>query len=297
MTGEERTWLECAARMAAAGRDAAQDLIGTVSGRTVLGRGAGGDRTLQLDKVCEDAILRALREHAPAPYSLVSEEAGLSGPADAPWRVVVDPLDGSLNAKRGLEPFAASIAVADGQALGDVKVAVVQDYTRPRVFSAVRGEGLVPPGATGSADRSTMSAVGDCRREGDLIEIVLIEAGRPDGHHFQYHELSTLGTEGCGDEVRVRQIGSLALALCYVAAGTADVLLAAVRSRAFDLAAGLLILRESGGGAVTLDGLDLMRQPLDLERRSPFIAWRAGLDGEEILGRSAGLRRGLLDRA
>jgi myo-inositol-1(or 4)-monophosphatase len=283
--------------MAAAGREAAQDLIGTVSGRTVLGRGAGGDRTLRLDQVCEDAILQALREHAPAPYSLVSEEAGMSGPADAPWRVVVDPLDGSLNAKRGLEPFAASIAIADGQALGDVKVAVVEDYTRPRVFGAVRGEGLVPVGDSPFHERPTAGAVGDCRRQGDLVEIVLIEAGGPEGHHFRYRELSTLGAEGCSRDMRVRQIGSLALALCLVAAGTADMLLAAVRSRAVDLAAGLLILRESGGGAVTLDGGDLLRQPLDLERRSPFLAWRAGLDGEEILRRSAGLRHGLIGDA
>jgi hypothetical protein len=45
---------------------------------------------------------------------------------------------------------------------------------------------------------------------------------------------------------------------------------------------------------MTLDGGDLLRQPLDLERRAPFLAWRAGLDGEEILHRSAGLRHGLI---
>ncbi len=149
MTGEERIWLDCAARMAAAGKAAAQGLFGMRSGRVVLGRGAGGDRTLELDRACEAAILRELQGQAPFAYSLVSEEAGVSGPADAPWRVVVDPLDGSLNAKRGLEPFAASIAVADGVTLGDVRIAHVEDYTRPRVFSAVRGEGLLSPGSDG----------------------------------------------------------------------------------------------------------------------------------------------------
>ncbi len=271
--------------MAAAGKEAAQGLFGMASGRVVLGRGAGGDRTLELDRACETAILRVLSEQAPFAHSLVSEEAGVSGPAEAPWRVVVDPLDGSLNAKRGLEPFAASIAVADGDTLGDVRIAYVEDYTRPRVFSAARGQGLVPSVA-GSSD--------GCRGDSDLVEIVLFEAGRPDRHHFRFHDLSALGAVGCGPDMRIRQIGSLALSLCYVASGVADMLVAAVRSRAVDLAAGILILREAGGSVVTLAGQDILQQPLDLEKRSPFIAWRAGLDEEEILYRSRQLRQDLM---
>jgi myo-inositol-1(or 4)-monophosphatase len=266
------------------------------SGRVVVGRGAGGDRTLELDRVCEAAILRELQDQDPFAYSLVSEEAGVSGPADAPWRVVVDPLDGSLNAKRGLEPFAASIAVADGYTLGDVRIAYVEDYTRPRVFRAVRGEGLLLPGSDDAAGVDGPS-FGGCRHETDLVEIVLLEAGRPDRHHFRYHDLSAMGAVGCTRDLRIRQIGSLALSLCYVATGVADMLVAAVGSRSVDLAAGLLILREAGGGAVTLTGEDILRQPLDLERRAPFVAWRAGLDEDEILYRSRQLRCELLGHA
>ena len=123
-----------------------QGLYGTASGRVVLGRGAGGDRTLELDRACESAILGVLEQEAPYPHALVSEEAGTRGPDDAPWRVVIDPLDGSLNAKRGLEPFCASIAVADGGTLGSVRVGYIEDYTHDRVFSAVRDCFLRPPG-------------------------------------------------------------------------------------------------------------------------------------------------------
>ena len=291
MTGEEQRWLDCAARMAAAGKAAAQGLYGTASGRVTLGRGAGGDHTLELDRACESAILGVLEREAPSSYSLVSEEVGISGPHDAPWRVVIDPLDGSLNAKRGLEPFAASIAVADGGALGDVRVAYVEDYTRPRVFSAVRGSGLLCPACGRRTGR------GSCRGRGDLVEIVLFEAGRPDRHHFRYHDLSSMGAVGCSRDMRLRQIGSLALSLCYVATGVADMLVAAVRSRSVDLAAGLLILREAGGGVTTLAGEDILQQPLDLDKRSPFVAWRAGLDADEILFRSRQLRRELMDAA
>jgi myo-inositol-1(or 4)-monophosphatase len=288
MTGEEQKWLDCAAHMAAAGKAAAEGLYGTASGRVVLGRGAGGDRTLELDRACETAIIDVLEREAPYSYSLVSEEVGISGPEDAPWRVVIDPLDGSLNAKRGLEPFAASIAVAAGGTLDDVRVGYVEDYTRPRVFSAVRGAGLLSPAWRDGA----VAPAG-----ADLVEIVLFEAGRPDRHHFRYHDLSSIGAVGASRDMRLRQIGSLALSLCYLAVGVADLLVAAVPSRSVDVAAGLLILREAGGGAVTLTGQDLFLQPLDLEKHSPFVAWRAGLDEDEVLYRTRQLRRDLIGRA
>jgi myo-inositol-1(or 4)-monophosphatase len=301
MTGEEQRWLDCAAHMAAAGKAAVQGLYGTASGRVVLGRGAGGDRTLELDRACESAILGVLEQEAPYPHALVSEEAGTRGPDDAPWRVVIDPLDGSLNAKRGLEPFCASIAVADGGTLGSVRVGYIEDYTHDRVFSAVRGSGLLSP-ATGlsqaiGAAQATEAEGAGCRPGSSLVEIVLFEAGRPDRHHFRYHDLSTMGAVGCTRDMRLRQIGSLALSLCYVATRIADMLVAAVSSRSVDIAAGLLILSQAGGGAVTLTGQDILLQPLDLEKRSPFVAWRAGLDEDEVLYRTRQLRRELLDHA
>ncbi len=288
MTGEEQKWLDCAAHMAAAGKVAAEGLYGTAGGRVVLGRGAGGDRTLELDRACEAAILDVLDREAPYPHSVVSEEVGVRGPEDAPWRVVIDPLDGSLNAKRGLEPFAASIAVADGATLGDVRVGYIEDYTRQRVFSAVRGAGLLSPAWRDGAVAPAAA---------DLVEIVLFEAGRPDRHHFRYHDLSSIGAVGASRDMRLRQIGSLALSLCYLAVGTADLLVAAVRCRSVDVAAGLLILREAGGGAVTLTEQDLFLQPLDLGKHSPFVAWRAGLDEDEVLYRTRQLRRDLLGQS
>jgi myo-inositol-1(or 4)-monophosphatase len=198
--------------------------------------------------------------------------------------VVVDPLDGSLNAKRGLEPFGSSIAVARGATLADVTVGCIEDYTRPRCFAAVKGAGLLPAGTAPDSQRF----------ENDLVEVVLLEAGRPDRHHFEYHDLSAMGAVGRSRDMRIRQIGSLALSLCYVATGVADILVAAVRSRSVDLAAGLLILTEAGGGAATLTQQDLFAQPLDLEKRCAFVAWRAGLDKAEIVPRARELGRTLL---
>jgi len=242
----------------------------------------------------------------------VSEELGIVGSDDAPWRVVVDPLDGSLNAKRGLEPFGSSIAVANGGTLGDVTVGYIEDYTRPRCFAAVRGAGLLlagsppqpgsatpvggrPVGGASGSDGAPARAVLDAHRfESDRVEVVFLEAGRPDLHHFDYHDLGAMGAVGRSQDMRIRQIGSLALSLCLVAIGVADILVAAVRSRSVDIAAGLLILTEAGGGAAALTPEGLWTQPLDLEKRSAFVAWRAGLDGHEVISRGSELARTLL---
>ncbi len=280
-------WLTCAAHMAAAGKSAIQPLYGTSAGRQGLGRGAGGDETLQIDLACERAILDVLRAEAPAPYLLVSEEAGIVPQAgksaeECRWRVVVDPVDGSLNAKRGLETFGASIAIAHGATLADVTAGYIEDYTRPRAFAAVKGGGLVQATAAGSWEPVELD---QSRFRNDLVEIVLLEAGRPDRHHFEYHDLSSMGAVGRSRDLRIRQLGSLALSLCYVATGVADMLVAAVRSRSVDIAAGLLILAEAGGGAAALIDDELLAQKLDLEKRCGFVAWRAGLDAEEIAAR------------
>jgi len=305
LTSDEARWLTCAAHMAAEGKKAARPLAGMAAGRVALGRGAGGDHTLEIDRACETAIRRVLEREAPASYLLVSEETGVGGSEDAPWRVVVDPLDGSLNAKRGLEPYCASIAIAQGETLGDVSIAYVEDYTRPRCFAAVQGVGLVCPGTapgvcTEKAQESVSAVVSSGYRAepagvvGGLVEVVLLEAGRPDRYHFGYHDLSTIGAVGRSQDMRVRQIGSLALALCYVAIAVADILLAAVPARSVDIAAGLRILSEAGGGAAALTDQDIWAQPLDLEKRSAFVAWRAGLDQVEVVSRARELSKNLL---
>ena len=298
LTADEERWLTCVAHMAAAGKEVAQPLYGTASGRVELGQGAGGDRTMEIDRACETAIHHVLKREAPFPYLLISEESGISGSEDALWRVVVDPLDGSLNAKRGLEPFAASIAVARENNFGGVSVAYIEDYLRPHCYSAVKGAGLLSAGSPAESAPPTeprgAAALDPRRFESDLVEIVLLEAGRPDRHHFSYDELSVVGATGRSRDMRIRQIGSLALALCYVATGVADILVAAVRSRSVDLAAGLLILAEAGGGAATLTGQDIWAQPLDLEKRCPFVAWRAGLDETEIISHTRELQQSLL---
>lgn len=279
LTRVEAAWLACFEAMGHEGELAIVELVGRAKGRRPLGRGGGGDVTIELDRAAEEAMVVVLASAAPCRHTLVAEERGVVRSADAGWWVTLDPVDGSLNAKRGLEPYATTIAAADGETLGDVAVAYTQDYARGHRYAAVRGAGasIQRVGPTGPPE----APAGDAP-----VEVVLFEGGAPHNQDARVRDFACLAAPEPNPQLRVRQIGSLALALCLVAVGVADVLVAPVRSRAVDIAAGLLILRECGGGAAALDGSELLGHPLDLARRAPFVAWRPGLDGPLVAARA-----------
>ena len=104
----------------------------------MVGAGEGGDETTAIDAAAERVILERFRGED---VRLVSEEAGLSG--DGRWTVVVDPIDGSLNAKRGIPFFSLSIAVADGGTMDDVVFGYVHDFGSGEEWTATRGGGAL----------------------------------------------------------------------------------------------------------------------------------------------------------
>jgi myo-inositol-1(or 4)-monophosphatase len=138
----EADWLGLCRRAAHAARAAVAGLTSTEERSVTHGEGEGGDTTLAVDKAAEDAIFAEL-EAIGVPLMAVSEERGevsIGGGPPSAW-VVVDPVDGSVNAKRRL-PFACvSIAVASGERMGDVEVGFVAELVPARDWWAVRGEG------------------------------------------------------------------------------------------------------------------------------------------------------------
>ena len=124
-------------------------------------RGEGGDRTLEIDAAAETAVFRRLEGlHADgARFAAVSEERGrvdFGFDPRAPVLVVIDPLDGSRNAKRGLPHFALSLAVAEGDTMADVVFGFVHDFGTDEEWVARRGEGALLNGARldpGAAER------------------------------------------------------------------------------------------------------------------------------------------------
>ena len=233
----------------------------------VVGDGVGGDETTAIDRAAEEAILARVRESAGA---IVSEEAGRLGDQATPL-VVVDPIDGSLNAKRGIPFFSLSIAVADGETMEDVGFGFVHDFGSREEWTARRGEGAWLNGEPLGAERPK-----------DEVEILSFEATRTALVARDAPKVADLAH-------RLRIMGSLALSLCHLAAGRVDAVCSLKPARSVDIAAAQLLCRELG---LAIDLFDVEEPfgaaPLDLEQRSRVVA--AGSDA--VCDRIAAALRG-----
>lgn len=233
-------------------------------------RGEGGDRTLVIDQVAEDVVFAELQAlyDAGARFTAVSEERGTVDFGDPDRLVVIDPIDGSTNAKRGLAHHALSIAVSEGATMADVVFGFVQDFGPDEEWVATRGAGALLDGHP--LDRSITE-----RRTGDgKLEVLGIESADP--------RWVVQSAEALADSAhRLRAIGAIAVSLCQVAAGRFDAMASLKRCRAVDAAAAQLIVREAGGLVEFIAYDDPLAAPLDLEPRSPVIAARTaeGLAG------------------
>src|SRR5919198_1547744 len=128
-------------------RGVLRDLPTRTEREPVVGDGVGGDETTAVDAAAEHVILERLRAIDGA--TIVSEEVGVLA-GDGSLRVVVDPIDGSLNAKRGIPFFSLSVAVAEGETMDDVVFGYVHDFGTGEEWTAERGAGArlngEPPG-------------------------------------------------------------------------------------------------------------------------------------------------------
>jgi len=239
-----------------------------------LGRGAGGDLTVAVDQAAEDAAFKVLIDLAVVEhlgFTVVSEEIGertLGKGGD--WRVVIDPVDGSLNAKRGLPLYAFSVAIADGPAMEDVVLGYVFDLGNGEEWIARRGGGATVNGVALGASRPL-----------ERLQLVALEATRPE-------HLAPAAAALPGEVERVRVLGSLALALCHLADGRLDAV-ASLRpngARSIDVAAAQLMVREAGAAVGLPDAEGTFgAAPLDLVGRSRVVAAR----DDAMVARVAGL--------
>ena len=235
-------------------------------------RGEGGDRTLVIDQSAEDGVFAELDKlHAAgARFAAVSEERGDVDFGGGDVRVIIDPIDGSLNAKRGLPHVGISIAVADGPTMADVAFGFVADLGTGEEWVARRGEGVLYNGAP-------LPDPPPERRDDDgRLEIVAIESADP--RYFAPY------VDGMQEHVhRIRAIGSVAISLCQVAMVRVDGMLTLWRTRAVDCAAAQLIVRESGGFVVFPECGELSA-PLDLPAHSPILAARTERGLADLMG-------------
>jgi myo-inositol-1(or 4)-monophosphatase len=188
----------------------------------------------------------------------VSEERGLvSINGGGAARVVIDPIDGSLNAKRRLPFYSLSIAVAGGDDMASVDFGYVTNFPTSEEWWAVAGEGAY-------LDGERLEAA----EPGTPLEILGVESAHP--------WLVSMGADAiAGTRAhRLRMIGSIALSLCFVASARFDGMLCLRPSRSVDAAAGQLVVREAGGAVSFPDagGDDRLGAGLDLDMRSRVFA-------------------------
>jgi len=228
-------------------------------------RGEGGDRTLVIDEGAEHAVFAQLDAlHAAGHrFTAVSEERGevVYGDGTDDIRVVIDPIDGSLNAKRLLPHYALSIAVADGPTMADVAFAYVYDFGAGEEWTATRDEGAQLDG------QLLDPSLPERRALDGRLELLGIEQADP--RHIaaaaELHELSR----------RLRVIGAIAVTLCQVAAARLDGMVSLLNCRAVDAAAAQLIVREAGGFVSFPRCDEPLAAPLDVAARSPVVAARS----------------------
>ncbi|MDE3131882.1 MAG: hypothetical protein KGL16_12085 [Acidobacteriota bacterium] len=226
-------------------------------------RGSGGDRTLEIDAAAEQLVFDQLeRLHSQGHrFSAISEERGAVDLGDPGLLVVIDPIDGSLNAKRGISHYALSVAVARGATMADVRFGFVHDFGTGEEWWAASGAGAFLDG--GRLD----AGLGERRGPDGRIEVVGIESADP---RWLQGSLDGLVERA----YRLRALGAIAPSLCQVAAARFDGLVSLRDCRAVDAAAGQLIVREAGGLVSFPKFEQRLQAPLDLGPHSPVVAAR-----------------------
>jgi myo-inositol-1(or 4)-monophosphatase len=244
-------WLATCRAAARDVRRVLEELPTRVEREPVVGDGVGGDDTTAIDRAAEDAIVARFRD---LDVTILSEEVGRVGTGST--LVVVDPIDGSVNAKRGIPFFSLSIALAGGgETMDDVFFGFVHDFGSGEEWTARRGEGAW-------LDGEALGAV----LPKDTLDILCLEATRSPLIARDVPKVAELA-------YRLRVMGSLALSLCHLAAGRVDAVCSLRGARSVDIAAAQLLVRELG---LAIDLFDVERPfgeaPLDLEARSRVAA-------------------------
>jgi myo-inositol-1(or 4)-monophosphatase len=253
-TRETSVWLDLFRAAAEDVRRVLANLPSRAEREPVVGAGRGGDDTTAIDAAAERAIVARL-ESAGEDFVLVSEELGemrVGGGGDL--RVVVDPIDGSLNAKRGLPFFSVSLALADGPSMADVRLGYVFDFGSGEEWTAERGGGAALNGGR-------IEGPGPKRE----VEVLALEATRTS-------LVADKAAAFSGLAYRLRILGSLAISLCHLAAGRVDAVCSLKPARAVDIAAAQLLVRERGLAIELPEAGPFLEAPLDTAARSRIVA-------------------------
>jgi myo-inositol-1(or 4)-monophosphatase len=222
-----------------AGRSLARD-YGEVAQLQVSVKGPG-DFVSAADTRAEDILFRELSRVRQG-YGFLMEERGAVEGVDKTHRWIVDPLDGTTNFLHSIPHFAISVAL---EREGEIVAGVLYNPALDELYTAEKGKGaFLNDRRLRVANRRTLSDA--------VVSLGIPPKGRP-GHKRFLDECETVMREAAG----VRSTGAAALDLAWTAAGRVDAY-AEHGLKAWDMAAGIILVREAGGIVSDASGGDKM---------------------------------------
>lgn len=219
--------------------------------KSALGTGASGDKTYDIDKRAEDIIISGLEKSGEA-LTLIAEESGINVLRGGGKHVLIDPVDGSRNAVSGIPFYCTSIAIADGDTVGDIESAYVLNLINGDEFWSEKGKGAFYNNTAGKGQHD------------DILYLVAYEAQSPGKDIARILPL-------LGEARKTRCLGSTALDLSYLASGAISVFASPSPSRTIDFGAGWLLVKEAGGVFTDMKGNSIEQVGLGLEKSTPLL--------------------------
>ncbi|MFB5599391.1 MAG: inositol monophosphatase family protein [Nitrososphaeraceae archaeon] len=246
-----------------------KDLIGTEEGSLKIARGAGGDISRKIDLVAEEAVLNTIKMSNFFP-TVIGEECGIIYEKQDNQKnngfLIMDAIDGTTNAVRGIPFFCCSLAYASDFYLSSVIDAVVLDLFTGDIYSASKGKGSFFNNKkinVRNTDLNTVRSIDDLRSIDSVIGTNV--SGVTDDTLKELIKILSYSNH-------VRHFGANALELCYFAKGYMDAYIdIRGKIRSTDMAAGYLIAKEAGGKLFARNGKEL-DSDLNVTTRLSFYA-------------------------
>jgi myo-inositol-1(or 4)-monophosphatase len=233
------------------GKRLLQQIPSIKASKTVIGVGASGDKTYHIDKLAEDIIINGLEESG-EPLTIISEEMGTKEIRGGGRRVLIDPIDGSRNAVSGIPFYCTSIAVADGNTVGDIEMAYVLNLINGDEFRAEKGKGAF------LNDEKIRT------QQDDIFYLVAYEAQTPKKDIARIMPLLS-------EANKTRCLGATALDLSYLASGAVSVFANPSLSRTFDFGGGRLLVKEAGGVFTDMTGNSIDNVEVSIKKATSLL--------------------------
>src|SRR5918994_3821747 len=258
-----------------------KDLLGTSEGASKISLGAGGDISRKIDIVAEKAVLNTIKSSNISPV-IIGEECGIvnlnksyssSSPSSSSSNnndngfVIMDAVDGTTNAIRGIPFSCCSLAFANEFKLSSVTDAVVLDLFTGDIYSASKQKGSFfnnkKISVRNEKDFSSLTSLEDLKSIDVLIGTNV--SGVPPNILDEISKVISFSSH-------IRHFGANALELCYFARGFMDAYIdIRGKIRSTDIAAAYLIAKEAGGKLYSSNGQELDSE-LGLKNKLSFYA-------------------------